>query len=108
MAPYNLQVHRLRQALPDLQIGTVDKFQGLEAPVVIVSMCASSLEDAPRGAAFLLNPNRLNVAISRAQCLAVVVGSPDLAMTRCTSVAEMKLVNLYCHLRDYATGALAE
>ncbi len=108
VAPYNLQVHRLRQALPDLQIGTVDKFQGLEAPVVIVSMCASSLEDAPRGAAFLLNPNRLNVAISRAQCLAVVVGSPDLTMTRCTSVAEMKLVNLYCHLRDYATGALAE
>ncbi|MHB1329040.1 MAG: DEAD/DEAH box helicase, partial [Gemmatimonadales bacterium] len=108
VAPYNLQVRRLRDALPGVQVGTVDKFQGLEAPVVIVSMCASSLDDAPRGAAFLLNPNRLNVAISRAQCLAVVVGSPDLAMTRCTSVAEMKLVNLYCHLRDYATGTLTQ
>ena len=84
------------------RVGSVDHFQGQEAPVVIVSLCASTLEEAPRGADFLLSPNRLNVAISRAQALAIVVGSPELARARCKSVEEMKLVNLLCRLIQYA------
>jgi Superfamily I DNA and RNA helicases and helicase subunits len=80
----------------------VDKFQGQEAPVAIVSLCASTLDEAPRGAGFLLSPNRLNVAVSRAKALAIVVGSPELLETRCRSVEEMRLVNLLCHLVQYA------
>ena len=96
VAPYNRQVQRLRQALPNQRVGTVDLFQGQEAPVVILSMCASSADDAPRGLEFLLNRNRLNVAISRAQSLAIIVGSPALKRTRVTSVEQMRLVNLFC------------
>ena len=80
----------------------MDKFQGQEAPVVIVSLCSSTLEDSPRGASFLLNPNRLTVAVSRAEVLAIVVGCPELMDVRCTSVEEMRLVNLLCHLVQYA------
>jgi superfamily I DNA and/or RNA helicase len=73
-APYNLQVNLLKQLLPqDAQVGTVDKFQGQESAVVIVSMTTSNGVEAPRGTEFLFNPNRFNVAISRAQCLALVV-----------------------------------
>jgi len=104
VAPFNLQVRCLRQRLPGIRIGSVDKFQGQEAPVVVVSLCASTLEEAPRGASFLLSPNRLNVAVSRAQALAIVVGSPALLNVRCRSVEEMELVNLLCHLVDYAEG----
>ena len=102
VAPYNMQVRRLQQALgKSAKVGSVDKFQGQEAPVVIVSMCASSLEDCPRGAEFLLDTNRLNVAISRAQCLALVVGNPGIMATRCGTIEQMKLVNLFCRLVDY-------
>jgi uncharacterized protein len=90
-------VQKLQERLGDLaRIGTVDKFQGQEAPVVIVSMCASSGDSAPRGLEFLLNRNRLNVAISRAQCLSIVVGSPALAQTPCSSISQMELVNAFC------------
>ena len=103
VAPFNLQVRCLRDRLdPRIRIGSVDKFQGQEAPVVIVSLCSSTLEEAPRGASFLLSPNRLNVAVSRAEALAIVVGCPDLMDVRCRSVEEMKLVNLLCHLVQYA------
>ena len=103
VAPYNAQVRCLRRRLGDkLRIASVDKFQGQEASVVIVSMCASSLEEAARGSAFLLNPNRLNVAISRAKCLAIVVASATLIRTRPRSVAELELLNLFCRLRYYA------
>jgi len=72
-------VRRLREALgPEARVGSVDKFQGQEAPVVIVSLCASALDEAPGGAEFLLSPNRLNLAVSRAEALAIVVGSPEL------------------------------
>jgi predicted RecB family nuclease len=105
VAPFNLQVRRLREALgPGARVGSVDKFQGQEAPVVIVSLCSSTLDEAPRGAEFLLSPNRLNVAVSRAEALAIVVGSPELTRVRCRSVEEMKLVNLLCHLMQYAEG----
>lgn len=76
----------------------MDRFQGQEAPVVIVSMCASDGRASPRGLEFLFSPNRLNVAISRAQCLAIVVGCPGLARTRCRTVEQMKLVNLFCRI----------
>ena len=103
VAPYNMQVQRLKKRLgSSARIGSVDRFQGQEAPVVIVSMCCSSLEDAPRGAEFLLHRNRLNVAISRAKCLAIVVGSPRIMMTRCQTVEQMRLVNLYCRIAEYA------
>jgi uncharacterized protein len=105
VAPYNLQVQALRRRLPrGARVGSVDRFQGLEAPVVIVSMCASSLEDLPRGLEFLLAPNRINVAVSRAQCLAVVVGSPSILASRCTSLEQMERLDLYCRLVDHAEG----
>jgi len=72
--------------------------------VVIVSLCASTLDEAPRGAGFLLSPNRLNVAVSRAQAQAIVVGSPELLEVRAKSVEEMRLVNLLYHLVQYAEG----
>lgn len=97
VAPFNQQVRLLQDRLGDaMAIGSVDKFQGREAAVVIVSMCASTLEEAPRGAEFLLNANRLNVAVSRAQVLALVVGSTRLATARCRSIEEMRLVNGWC------------
>jgi len=105
VAPFNLQVRCLRERLDlRIRIGSVDKFQGQEASAVIVSLCASTLDEAPRGASFLLSPNRLNVAVSRAQALAIVVGSPELVDVRCKSVEEMRLVNLLCHLVQYAEG----
>jgi len=76
IAPYNAQVSDLSARLPEgARVGTVDRFQGQEAPVVIVSMCASTLDDAPRGSAFLLSRNRLNVAVSRAKYAAFIVRS---------------------------------
>lgn len=111
VAPYNMQVRRIRNYLPGFQVGSVDKFQGQEAPVVIVSMCASSGESLSRGIEFLFSKNRLNVAISRAQILAVVVGNPRLAGIRCTTIAQMELVNLYCRILETAdsrTGSLIQ
>ena len=76
VAPFNMQVRLLQQRLgSQARVGSVDKFQGQESHVVIISMCSSTLEDSPRGADFLLDPNRINVAVSRARSLAIVVGS---------------------------------
>lgn len=103
VAPFNMQVSRLRRRLgSSARVGSVDKFQGQEAPVVIVSMCSSSLEDSPRGIDFLLSPNRLNVAISRAQCLAIVVASPRLLSPRCTTLKQMEQVNRLCWIEHHA------
>ena len=103
VTPYNLQVRRLRAGLPqDVRIGTVDKFQGQEAPVVFFSMATSSGEDVPRDVGFLFSRNRLNVAISRAECLALLVCSPRLLETRCHSIDDMMLVNALCRLVEYA------
>ncbi|MEZ5065904.1 MAG: TM0106 family RecB-like putative nuclease [bacterium] len=96
VAPYNLQVRMLKAALgEDARVGTIDKFQGQEAPVVIVSMAASAGNTSPRGIDFLFDKNRLNVAISRAQSLAVVVGHPALARTPCSTVTHVELLNLF-------------
>jgi uncharacterized protein len=101
VAPFNMQVRALKHRLGNsARVGSVDKFQGQEAPVVIVSMCASTLDDAPRGASFLLSTNRLNVAISRAQALAIVVGSRQLGDVRVRSVAEMRLVSGWCRVEE--------
>ena len=103
VAPYNMQVNLLKGTLPDgARVGTVDKFQGQQAEVVILSMCSSSAEDVSRGLQFLFNKNRLNVAISRARCLAIVVASPRLLEAPCTSVDLMELANLFCSIRDYS------
>ncbi len=98
-APYNVQVNRLQERLKGkAKVGTVDKFQGQEAPVAIHSLTASSGEEAPRGIGFLLEPNRLNVAISRAQCLSIVVGCPDLATGLINTVEEAEQINRLCLL----------
>ena len=99
VAPYNHQVALLKNALPkEARVGTVDLFQGQEAAIVITSMCSSTLEDAPRGARFLLDANRMNVAISRAKALSIVVGSPRLADGQSSSIETMKLISTYCRL----------
>jgi uncharacterized protein len=97
VAPYNSHVRCLREALPEaVRVGTVDKFQGQEATVTFFSMASSSGEDVPRGIDFLFSRNRLNVAVSRARCLAYVVASPRLLDTECRTVEQMKLVNALC------------
>ena len=101
VSPYNMQVNLLKRRLPDgARVGTVDKFQGQEAAVVLVSMAASSGENIPRGIEFLFSRNRLNVAISRARCLAVVIASPRLLETACRTIEQMVLVNTVCAVRS--------
>ena len=104
VAPYNAQVRCLRAALPEtIRVGTVDKFQGQEAPVVFFSMATSSGDDLVRSIGFLFSRNRLNVAISRAQALAVLVASPKLLEIRCHSIEDMRLVNALCRFVELAT-----
>lgn len=101
VAPFNLQVNRLRAVLQDgARVGTVDKFQGQEAAVVVVSMATSSGDHLPRNIEFLYSKNRLNVAISRAKCLAVFIANPALMSIRCSRPEEMVLVNTLCRVRD--------
>ena len=98
-APYNVQVNQLEKRLAGkAKVGTVDRFQGQEAVVAIHSLTASSGDDAPRGIDFLLDPNRLNVAISRAQCLSIVVGCQGLASGLINSIDEAEKVNRLCRL----------
>ena len=101
VAPYNMQVNLLTKVLPDgARVGTVDKFQGQEAAVVIVSMAASNGDYLPRDIGFLYSKNRLNVAISRAKCLAVFVANPALMSIRCTTPDELALVNTLCWVKE--------
>ncbi|HUF75436.1 MAG TPA: TM0106 family RecB-like putative nuclease [Longimicrobiales bacterium] len=101
VAPYNAQVAALKARLPHgARVGTVDKFQGQEAPVVIYSTATSSAQDAPRGMKFLFSPNRLNVATSRARCVVVWVGSPKLLAPDCRTVEQMMLANGFCWLGE--------
>ena len=104
VAPYNAHVTRLsaRLAGTGVRVGTVDKFQGQEAPVVIYSMATSRPEDAPRGMEFLFSLNRLNVATSRAKCLAIIVASAFLFEPDCQSPRQMKLANALCRFRELA------
>ena len=103
VTPYNAQVRALKQTVPEgVRVGTVDKFQGQEAPVVIVSLASSSGEEAPRGLGFVFNRNRINVATSRAQCRVELVCSPRLLEADCKTVEEMRLVNALCRFAELA------
>ena len=103
VAPYNAQVSALRKSLPeDVRVGTVDKFQGQEAPVVIYSMATSTPEEAPRGMEFLYSSNRLNVATSRAQRVTVLVACPALFQVQCKTPRQMELANAFCRYLEMA------
>jgi uncharacterized protein len=102
VAPYNAQVTALAERLPDVRVGTVDKFQGQQAPVVIVSLTTSTPEDAPRGMDFLYSANRLNVATSRAKALCVLVGNARLFEPDCRTPQQMRLANAFCRYRELA------
>ncbi|MES9854744.1 MAG: TM0106 family RecB-like putative nuclease [Candidatus Thiodiazotropha sp. L084R] len=102
IAPYNAQVFEVQQLLHGARVGTVDKFQGQEAPITIYSMSTSSYADAPRGMEFLYSSNRLNVAISRAQCLAILIASPQVFEVDCKTPRQMQLVNAHCRYLELA------
>jgi uncharacterized protein len=102
VAPYNVQVNALAEALPGVRVGTVDKFQGQEADAVVYSMASSSGADVPRGLDFLFSRNRLNVAISRARCLAYLVCSPRLLDANARTIEQMRLANALCRLVELA------
>ncbi len=103
IAPYNAQVFELQDRLPGARIGTVDKFQGQEAPIVIYSMTTSSWADAPRGMEFLYSSNRLNVATSRAKCVCVLVASPSVFEVQCRTPRHMQLANAFARYLELAT-----
>ncbi|MEZ5098526.1 MAG: TM0106 family RecB-like putative nuclease [Thermoleophilia bacterium] len=101
VAPYNAQVRALRSRLPDaVQVGTVDRFQGQQAPVVIVSMASSTAEEAPRGIGFAFDAHRFNVATSRAQCRAILVCSPRLLDVDCRTIEQLRLVAAVCRFEE--------
>ena len=107
VTPYNAQIRAIQSALAasgqsGFKVGTVDKFQGREAPVVIYSMATSSADEAPRGLEFLYDLHRLNVATSRARALAIIVASPDLIRVSCRTPQQMVLANALC--RAWETG----
>jgi superfamily I DNA and/or RNA helicase len=103
VAPYNAQVSALREKLPPgTRVGTVDKFQGQEALIVFYSMTTSTPEDAPRGMELLCSLNRLNVAVSRARCVAVIVASPALFQVECKTPRQIELANALCRYLEMA------
>ena len=107
IAPYNAQVFALQDNLPDgTRIGTVDKFQGQEAPLVIYSMTTSTPSDAPHGMEFLYSLNRLNVATSRARCACLLVANPILFEPECRTPQQMRLANAFCCYRELAEDVL--
>ena len=106
VAPYNVQVNLLKRVLPaGARVGTVDKFQGQEAEIVIVSMTTSSEADLPRHIEFLYSKNRLNVAVSRAKCLAIVIANPALTAIKCRTPEQMALVNTLCWVAEVGRSA---
>jgi superfamily I DNA and/or RNA helicase len=106
VSPYNAQVSALTDRLPaGSRAGTVDKFQGQEAPIVFYSMATSTPEDAPRGMEFLYSLNRLNVAVSRARCVAVIVASPALFQVQCRTPRQIELANAFCRYLEMARPA---
>ena len=103
IAPYNAQVFKVQERLPRVRVGTVDKFQGQEAPVVIYTMATSTPDDAPHGMEFLYSLNRLNVATSRARCVCVLVASLELFGPECRTPRQMQLANAFCRYRELAS-----
>ncbi len=105
VSPYNMQVNLLRSCLPEgARVGTVDRFQGQEAAVVLISMATSSGDDLTRQIEFLFSRNRLNVAISRARCFAAIIASPRLLETSCSTIEQMRLVNALCWAKNFGDG----
>src|SRR4029079_7328498 len=109
VAPYNAQVDEIGRVVKerigvDANVGTVDKFQGREGAVAIYSMTTSTPDDAPRGMEFLYSGNRLNVAVSRARALAVVVANPDLFRVACHTPEQMRMLNAFCRLLEVAAA----
>jgi uncharacterized protein len=102
VAPYNAHVYAIQERLPDARVGTVDRFQGQEAPIVIYSMATSSPEDAPRGMDFLYSLNRLNVATSRAKCAVILVANRGLFEPECQTPRQMQLANAFCRYLELA------
>jgi uncharacterized protein len=102
ITPYNAQVFEIQQRLPEARVGTVDKFQGQEAPIAIYSMATSSHADAPRGMEFLYSLNRFNVAISRAKCVAILIASPGVFEADCRTPRQMRLANAFCRYMEMA------
>ncbi|TKB06409.1 MAG: nuclease, partial [Mesorhizobium sp.] len=102
IAPFNAQVFEIQKRLPGARVGTVDKFQGQEAPIAIYSTATSSPADAPRGMEFLYSLNRLNVATSRAKCVCVLVSSPILFQAECRTPRQMQLANAMCRYLELA------
>jgi uncharacterized protein len=103
VSPYNTQVNLISDMLPDgARVGTVDRFQGQEAPACLISMATSSGDELPRNIEFLFSLNRLNVALSRAQALAVLVASPRLLDVSCSTLEELRLLNALCAVKAWA------
>jgi predicted RecB family nuclease len=102
ITPYNAQVFEIQQRLPGVRVGTVDKFQGQEAPIAIYSTATSSRADAPRGMEFLYSSNRLNVATSRARCVCIMVSSPELFEVECRTPRQAQLANSFCRFLELA------
>ena len=102
ITPYNAQVQVIKQRLPNLEVGTVDKFQGQEAPVIIYSVATSSIEEAPRGMDFLFSPNRFNVAVSRARTRFIMVANPAIFEAECKSPHQIKLANAFCRFKEFS------
>jgi glucose-6-phosphate 1-dehydrogenase len=99
---FRLSPDAIADSVPGVLVGTVDKFQGQEAPISIYSMATSSAEEAPRGMEFLYSLNRLNVAMSRARCIAAVVANPRLLLARCRTPRQMRLANALARLAEMA------
>ena len=92
----------LQQILPkNSRVGTIDKFQGQEAPISIISMTCSDQESVPRGINFLFNPNRLNVAISRAQVMSIVIMNKKLFSSFANNINQLSMINNFARLKDY-------
>src|SRR4029079_2201428 len=109
VAPYNAQVAEIGRVVKErtgveANVGTVDRFQGREGAVAIYSMTTSTPEDAPRGMEFLYSGNRLNVAVSRARALAVVVANPELFHVACHTLEQMRMLNAFCRLLEVAAA----
>jgi superfamily I DNA and/or RNA helicase len=103
VTPYNAQVFEIQKRVPGAHVGTVDKFQGQEAPIAIYSTATSSHADAPRGMEFLYSLNRLNVAISRAKCVSILLASPKIFDAECRTPRQIQLANAFCRYLEIAS-----
>lgn len=105
VAPYNAQVAEIERRLPaGARVGTVDRFQGRQAPIVIYSVTTSNSEHAPHSMEFLYSPNRINVATSRARCLCLIVATPQIFEPDCRTPRHVQLANAFCRYRELAVG----